>query len=108
MVRLGLTRVLAVGCAEVFDADDGSLLLADAERLRPDVVVLAQDGAQARQLCAGLRAVSPDMKVILWPRDEDRMEIFDPGDAAPRRLAAALPEALLDELGCGHPTTERK
>jgi DNA-binding NarL/FixJ family response regulator len=104
MVRLGLTQVLTADCAEVLDSDD----VADAERLRPDVVVLAENGAHVRELCARLRAASPDSKVILWPRDEDRLEVLDPGRDAPRRVSAPLPNALLGELGCGDRTIERE
>jgi hypothetical protein len=45
--------------------------------------------------------------VILWARDETEMEVFEPGSAAPRRVATAVPDALLSELSNVSTTTER-
>jgi len=110
MVRLGMRRVLSGECAEVLDRDDddGPALIADAGRLLPDVVVLAQDGARGGDLCARVRAAAPGAKVILWPRDEDQMEVLDPGRDVPRRVVSPLPNALLGELGCVERTMERE
>jgi DNA-binding NarL/FixJ family response regulator len=110
MVRLGMRRVLSEDCAEVLDGDgdDGRSVVADAGRLRPDVVVLGRDGARGEELCAEVRAAAPGAKVILWPPDEDEMEVLDPGRDAPRRVTPPLPKALLGELGCADRTMERE
>ena len=36
--------------------------------------------------------------MILWARDEDEMEVLDPGRPTPRRVVTAVPEALRSEL----------
>ena len=37
--------------------------------------------------------------MILWARDESEMQVFDPGNATPRRIqSTAVPDALLSEL----------
>jgi hypothetical protein len=48
----------------------------------------------------------PEVTVILWARDETEMEVFEPGSASPRRVATAVPDALLRELSVST-TTER-
>jgi DNA-binding NarL/FixJ family response regulator len=110
IVRVGMQRVLAEDCAEVLDGerDDGGSVVADAGRLRPDVVVLSRDGTRGDDLCARVRAAAPGAKVILWAPEEDEMEVLDPGHDAPRRVAPPLPKALLGELGCVERTMERE
>jgi DNA-binding NarL/FixJ family response regulator len=99
MVRVGMTRVLSEDAVEVFDdAHDAAALVADAGFLKPDVVVLGRDGAWTQELCRRVRAAAPGAKVILWPPDEDEMEVLDPGEDAPRRVTAPMPNALLGEL----------
>jgi hypothetical protein len=45
-----------------------------------------------------VRTASPETKVILWARDEDAMEVLDPGATTPRRFFTAVPEELRSEL----------
>jgi hypothetical protein len=45
-----------------------------------------------------VRTASPETKVVLWSRDEDVMEVLDPGSTTPRRYFAAVPEELRSEL----------
>ena len=61
---------------------------------RDDDIRLAEE--DARQ--ADLRTASPETKVILWARDEDAMEVLDPGATTPRRFFTAVPEELRSEL----------
>jgi DNA-binding NarL/FixJ family response regulator len=69
-----------------------------AGRLRPDVVVLDLLERSSRELTERVRMASPDTKVILWARDEDAMEVLDPGATTPRRIFAEVPEELRSEL----------
>jgi hypothetical protein len=45
-----------------------------------------------------VRAAAREVTVILWARDETEMEVFEPGSMTPRRVATAVPDALLSEL----------
>ena len=72
------------------------MLVLMAGRLRPDAVVL--DLRSSRELCERVRTAAPETKLVLWARDEDALEIFDPGASAPRRFFAAVPEILRSEL----------
>ena len=67
-------------------------------RMRPDAVVLDLLQRSSRELCERVRTASPETKVILWARDEDAMEVLDPGSTTPRRIFAAVPEELRSEL----------
>jgi DNA-binding NarL/FixJ family response regulator len=99
MVRLGMTRVLIEGGLDVVAEDgDSSAIVAEARRLLPKAVVLGLEGGTARELRRAVRAVAPEAKVILWGRDEDEMEILDPGASAPRRVQTGVPSALVSEL----------
>ena len=69
-----------------------------AGRLRPDAVVLDLLQRSSRELGDRVRTASPETKVILWARDEDAMEVLDPGATTPRRFFAAVPEELRSEL----------
>jgi DNA-binding NarL/FixJ family response regulator len=107
MVRLGMARVLADDGVDVLDDNAGRIdVVAEAKRLCPDAVVLGLEHGLGRELGAGVRAAAPATKVILWPRDEDEMEVFDPGHRSARRVAPPLREALLGELGITHATSE--
>ena len=59
-------------------------LVARRGRARPRTTGRAELGEQ-------VRAAAPEAKVILWARDETEMEVFEPGSAAPRRVATAVP-----------------
>jgi hypothetical protein len=96
MVRVGMTRVLLDGGADVLPdvgPDDGVIDRARAER--PDVVVLAE---WARALGDAVRHAAPHAKLIVWASDESEMTVYDPGSAVPRRVRSAAPEALVYEL----------
>jgi DNA-binding NarL/FixJ family response regulator len=109
MVRLGMTEVLTDGGVEVLPqhgAPEG--IVAEAERLLPDAVVLGLEGDGSRWLRERLLAVAPAAKVILWARDEHAMEVWEAGKATPRHVLAAGQEALLRELNEQQPSQGRE
>ena len=99
MVRLGMIAVLEEDGIEVIGEEERpQALILMAGRMRPDAVVLDLLDRSSRDLCERVRAASPETKVILWARDEDAMEVLDPGATTPRRIFAAVPEELRSEL----------
>ena len=99
LVRLGMMDVLSEDGLELLGEEQRpAALVLMAGRLRPDVVVLDLLERSSRELCERVRMASPDTKVILWARDEDAMEVLDPGSTTPRRIFAAVPEELRSEL----------
>jgi DNA-binding NarL/FixJ family response regulator len=99
MVRLGMIDVLQEDGVEVVGHEDlPQALVLMAGRLRPDAVVLDLLQPGSRELCERVRTAAPNTKVILWARDEDAMEVLDPGAATPRRFFTAVPEELRSEL----------
>jgi DNA-binding NarL/FixJ family response regulator len=99
MVRLGMLNVLAEDGIDVIGEEERpQALVLMAGRLRPDAVVLDLHQGSSRELGERVRTASPKTKVILWARDEDAMEVLDPGAAGPRRIFTAVPEELRSEL----------
>jgi DNA-binding NarL/FixJ family response regulator len=98
MVRLGMSRMLADDGVEVVEEEMPIEIVAQAERLLPDAVVLRLDERGASDLGERVRAVAPGAKVILMARDESEMRVFDPGSTRPRRIVAAGPDALVSEV----------
>ena len=99
LVRLGMIDVLSEDGLELIGEEQrpaGLVLMAG--RLRPDVVVLDLLERSSHELSERVRMASPDTKVILWARDEDAMEVLDPGATTPRRIFDAVPEELRSEL----------
>ena len=106
MTRVGMRKWLADGGIEIVgEVDEPSAIVAESRRLAPDAVVLDLTGS-GRALGEQVRGAAPEVTVILWARDETEMEVFEPGSAAPRRVATAVPHALLRELSVST-TTER-
>jgi DNA-binding NarL/FixJ family response regulator len=100
MVRLGMIDVLAEYGAEVIGEEERpQALVLMAGRVRPDAVVLDLLQPSSRELTERVRLASPGTKVILWDRDEDAIEVLDPGAVAARRFFSAVPEVLRRELG---------
>jgi DNA-binding NarL/FixJ family response regulator len=107
MTRVGMRKWLADGgIVVVAEVDESDSIVAESRRLAPDAVVLGLD-AGGRMLGEQVRVAAPEVTVILWARDETEMEVFEPGSAAPRRVATAVPDALLSELSNVSTTTER-
>jgi DNA-binding NarL/FixJ family response regulator len=99
MVRLGMLDVLSEDGIEVIGEEERpQALVLMAGRLRPDAVVLDLHQGSSRELGDRVRTASPQTKVILWARDEDAMEVLDPGATTPRRFFTAVPEELRSEL----------
>jgi DNA-binding NarL/FixJ family response regulator len=98
IVRIGMIDVLAEEGVEVIGTEERpQALVLMAGRLRPDAVVLDLQRS-SRELTDRVRLASPETKVILWARDEDTMEVIDPGAATARRFFSALAEELRREL----------
>jgi DNA-binding NarL/FixJ family response regulator len=99
IVRLGMIAVLEEDGVDVIGEEERpQALVLMAGRLRPDAVVLDLLDRSSRDLCERVRTASPETKVILWARDEDELEILDPGSTTPRRFFTAVPEELRSEL----------
>ena len=99
IVRLGMIDVLAEDGIEVIGEEERpQALVLMAGRLRPDAVVLDLLQRSSRELADRVQLASPATKVILWDRDEDAMEVLDPGAATARRFFSAVPEELRREL----------
>jgi DNA-binding NarL/FixJ family response regulator len=105
MACVGMEEVLASGGIEVVNREAPALsVVAAARELQPDAVVLGMDEGDARRFGEHIRAVAPSAKLILWARDENSMEVFDPGCPAARRVTLPQPRALVGEL-VRHPHT---
>jgi hypothetical protein len=101
-----MTRVLEDGGLEVVGDDEhlSIALVEQARRLQPDAIVLGIDGDSSSDLRDLVRIAAPGAKLILWPRDEVEMQVFDPGSSAPRRIPASASDDLLRELSTGRST----
>jgi DNA-binding NarL/FixJ family response regulator len=99
MTRVGMRKWLADGGIDVVaEEDEPSAIVAESRRLAPDAVVLPLEDGPGRMLGEQVRAAAREVTVILWARDETEMEVFEPGSMRPRRVATAVPDALLSEL----------
>ena len=80
IMRLGMNRVLSEeGCQVVGQEDRPSAIIGAAHRLRPDIVVLDLDNGSSHELAQLVRGASPETTVVLWAREEDLMEVLEPG-----------------------------
>jgi DNA-binding NarL/FixJ family response regulator len=105
VARLGMTRVLEDGGLEVVgDGDVPDALVEQARLLQPDAIVLGYDADSTSELRDRVRVAAPGAKLILWPRDEAEMQVFDPGSSAPRCIPASASDDLLRELHTGRST----
>jgi AmiR/NasT family two-component response regulator len=107
-VLLGnLDPIMVIGMARVLEEDGAvvigqerhpSQIVRSAGRMRPDVVVLEINREGSRELGVRVQRASPETKVILCDRDEEAMEVLDPGSPTSRVLAVAPSEGLRMEL----------
>jgi AmiR/NasT family two-component response regulator len=98
----GLRVVLAEDGVETIGPEySASRIVAEAERLQPDVVLLDFNHAEGKALGARIQRVAPDTKVIRWARDETVMEVLDPASSAARVVPMTARGALRSELTCG-------
>ena len=103
IMRLGMNRVLSEeGCQVVGQEDRPSAIIGAAHRLRPDVVVLDLDNGSSRELAQLVRGASPETTVVLWAREEDLMEVFEPASSASRLVSLPIVERLRGELSGQH------
>jgi DNA-binding NarL/FixJ family response regulator len=103
IMRLGMNRVLSEqGCQVVGQEDRPSAIIGAAHRLRPDIVVLDLDNGSSRELAQLVRGASPETTVVLWAREEDLMEVFEPASSASRLVSAPIVERLRGELSGQH------
>lgn len=99
LVRLGMTTVLAEDGIDVIGSEERpEALVLMAGQLRPDAVVLDLGERASRRLGERVRLASPETTVLFWARDEDVLEVVDPGASRPRRFVTAVPEELRSEL----------
>ncbi|HEY4346862.1 MAG TPA: hypothetical protein VGM80_04675 [Gaiellaceae bacterium] len=104
-----MTRVLQDGGLEVVGVDDiPDALVEQARLLQPDAIVLGFEAEARSDLGDRVRIAAPGAKLILWPRDEAVMQVFDPGSSAPRRIPASASDALVRELHTGRSTDRRE
>lgn len=105
VARLGMRRVLEDGGLEVVGHDDlPDALVEQARVLQPDAIVLGLDAEGSSDLGNRVRNAAPGAKLILWPRNETEMQVFDPGSSAPRTIPASASDDLLRELHTGRST----
>ena len=105
VARLGMTRVLEDGGVEVLgNGELPDALVEQARLLQPDAIVLGYEAGAPSDLGDRVRVAAPGAKLILWPRDEAEMRVFDPGSSAPRTIPASASDDLLRELHTGRST----
>lgn len=105
MVRIGMVSMLAERGMEVVTAATGADLAETVQRVRPYAVVLDLDGHAPRDLTEIVRTADPDTKVVLWARQEDVMEVLDPGATVPRFVLGSSPAELCAELVINQPSS---
>jgi len=98
MTQIGMSRMLADDGVEVVQESAGPEIVALAERIEPDAVVLRLGDRGTQDLGDRVRAAAPTATLILWALDETAMEVFDPGSPVSRRVPIVTPDALLNEL----------
>ena len=99
VVALGLHRSLTVSGVEVvIEPGSPSEVAALASRMKPYAVVLGLESPSSTGLLAWIRRAAPATKVLLLARDEDTLEVLDPGMEQPRRFCGAVADRLAGEL----------
>jgi DNA-binding NarL/FixJ family response regulator len=102
MMLVGLQVVLAEDGVEAIGPErTPSRILAEAQRLQPDVVLLDFNPSEGGTLGAQIQRVAPHTKVIRWARDETVMEVLDPASGSTRVVPLTAREALRNELTGG-------
>ena len=103
IMRLGMNRVLSEqGCQVVGQEDRPSAIIGAANRLRPDIVVLDLDNGSSCELAQLVRGASPETTVVLWAREEDKLEVLEPVWNTSRLIAVPVVERLRGELSGQH------
>jgi hypothetical protein len=105
VLLVNLEPIVELGMTSVLEEDGIDVLGAEAAgRVRPDAVVLDLGQAASRELGDRIRAASPETTLVFWARDEDVMEVVDPGSTEPRRVLTPVPAQLRSELLKSHVT----
>ncbi len=86
------------GCELVGGPDGHSDIVGQVGTLRPDAVVLDLDHGSTQELVALVQGASPRTKIVLWARDENVMEVVDPGATQPRLIVDDVTDELHKEL----------
>jgi hypothetical protein len=103
VLLVNLDPIVELGMTSVLEEDGIDVLGAEAAgRVRPDAVVLDLGQATSRELGDRIRAASPGTTLVFWARDEDVMEVVEPGSTEPRRVVTPLPAQLRSELRKSH------
>jgi DNA-binding NarL/FixJ family response regulator len=103
MLSIGMHGMLTEQGMQVVNASTEPDLREAVQRLRPSAVVLDLDGPTPHDLTAIVRAAWPEAKVVLLSRQEDVMEVLDPGVDAPRYVLGSIPAELCAELVINQP-----
>jgi DNA-binding response OmpR family regulator len=103
VLLVNLDPIVELGMTSVLEEEGINVLVAEAAgRLRPDAVVLDLGQATSRELGDRIRAASPETTLVFWARDEDVMEVVEPGRTEPRRVLTPVPAQLRSELLKSH------
>jgi DNA-binding NarL/FixJ family response regulator len=101
LVAAGLKELLSTECEVFSTVYDGASLLADARRLRPDIIMLDLSMPHGGlEMLVKLRQVDPEMKTIVVTMNEDpdvAAEAFRRGASA-YVLKSSAPSELLEAL----------
>jgi DNA-binding NarL/FixJ family response regulator len=99
VVALGLRRaLLRNGVPAVIAPDSPAELAALTRRLQPYAVVLRLEAGASDPREACVRRSAPNAKVVRLARDEDALEVLDPGANEPRRIDEAVVRRLVSEV----------
>lgn len=97
-VQLGMARLFEHSGIDLLGGNASEGLLAAVRRLDPDCVVLDRNNTASRELAERLRLTYPEIKIILWSRDEDCVEVMDPHNAGTRTFTYEVAAHLHQEL----------
>ena len=99
VVALGLRRALVrIGVPAVIAPDSPAELAALTCCLQPYAVVLRLEAGAPDVREAFVRLCAPNAKVVRLARDEDALEVLDPGAHEPRCIHDAVVRRLVSEV----------
>lgn len=99
IMLIGLQSVLAEDGIQVIGPErNPARIVAEAQRLQPDVVLLDLNQVTDTELGEQIQGVAPRTKVIRWARDETVMEVLDPASNRARVVPLTARGGLYSEL----------
>jgi DNA-binding NarL/FixJ family response regulator len=102
VAAVGMRRMLSEEGIEIVGEELRPLAIERlARELVPDAVVLALEARGTRALCDRIKLAAPNAMVIMWAAEENRMQILEPGETAPREVMGGDSADLHRELLCG-------